>query len=242
MRRGDLAEAERLAHDAEALNPGKKSMPWTIIANVRKEQGFYEEAIAAYERGRKIPIGHIPALNRRVVAVVNKELAIVYGELGELDKAMDLIRKAEPELEGDPKLRVTFDAAAAVVHAMRQEPEEARSRIAASEEGLRDVPQAHGTHRAVLYWLGRAALLIDEPKRAEAFLRAYLDLNPDPLYRPYAYYHLAECRRRLGDSLGGLNFDRKAAATRMGTVYERLARERLEAEGVPVAISLSPDQ
>jgi tetratricopeptide (TPR) repeat protein len=241
MRRGDLIEAERLAHQAEALNPGKKRVPWALLASIKKEQGLYREAIAASEHGNNIPGGHIPALNRRATAVVNKALALLYAEVGELEKASSLMHSSEAELSEDPKLGVTLDAAAAILHGLRHEPEESRRRISSCEQGLKSLPEDRGTQRAALYWLGRAALLIDEPKRAEAFLRAYLDLNPDPLYRPYAYYHLAECRRRLGDSLGGLNFDRKAAATRMGSVYEQLARERLEAEGVPVAISLSSD-
>ncbi len=74
------------------------------------------------------------------------------------------------------------------------------------------------------------------PSRTRSSCAAYLNLNPDPLYRPYAYYHLAECRRRLGDKAGGRAFGVQAASTRYGTLYEQLARERLardllEAEG-----------
>src|SRR5947209_12039441 len=108
---------------------------------------------------------------------------------------------------------------------MRQPPWSTRNavsmtrppRMASSLERLKAVPEAHGTHRSALYLLGKAALENNEPERAEEFLRAYLNLNPDPLYRPYAYFHLAECRRRLGDKAGGRALDAQAASTRFGT-------------------------
>src|SRR6516165_5337542 len=99
--------------------------------------------------------------------------------------------------------------------------------MASSLERLKAVPESLATRKGALYILGKAALENDEPERAKEFLHAYLDLNPDPLYRPYAYYHLAECRRRLGDKAGGRAFDVQAASTHFGTLYERLSRERL---------------
>jgi hypothetical protein len=102
--------------------------------------------------------------------------------------------------------------------------------MASSLERLKAVPESLATRKGALYILGKAALENDEPERAKEFLHAYLDLNPDPLYRPYAYYHLAECRRRLGDKAGGRAFDVQAASTHFGTLYERLSRERLARE------------
>ena len=57
------------------------------------------------------------------------------------------------------------------------------------------------------------------------------DLGPDPPAYPSVWYHLAECRRRRGDTLGGRELDQRAASTNLGTRWERLARERLEQEG-----------
>jgi tetratricopeptide (TPR) repeat protein len=227
MRRGNLVEAEKIAREAEALNPGKKRVPWAVIGSVKKEQGQFEEAIAAYERMNTIAEGHIPAYSRRASAAVSKELAPVYAEVGRLDDALELIHQAERELAEDPKLGVTLDAAAALVHAKCHERDQASARMASSLERLKVIPESLATRKGALYILGRAALENDEPERAEEFLRAYLDLNPDPLYRPYAYYHLAECRRRLGDKAGGRALDVQAASTRFGTLYEQLARERL---------------
>jgi tetratricopeptide (TPR) repeat protein len=230
MRRGNLIEAEKIAREAEALNPRKKGVPWAVIGEIKKEQGLLEEAIAAFEHMDSVGEGHIPAFNRRRSAAISKQLAPIYADLGRLDDALELIHEAEIELAKDPKLGVTLDAAAALVHAIRHEPEQASARMDLALEGLIPIPESLATHKTVLYLLGRAALEIDEPERAEDYLRAYLDLNPDPLYRPYAYYYLAECRRRLGDKAGGRAFDVQASSTHFGTCYERMARERMSRE------------
>ena len=47
---------------------------------------------------------------------------------------------------------------------------------------------------------------------------------------PFAYYHLAECRRRTGDPTDASEYDLKAASTHFGARWERLARERLTSD------------
>ena len=230
MRRGNLIEAEKIAREAAALDHGRKRVAWAVIGSIKKEQGLLEEAVAAYEHMDSIVEGHIPAYNRRRSAVTSKELAPIYAELGLLDDALELIHEAELELANDPKLGVTLDAAAALVHAMRHEPEQAEARMDSCLERLEAIPESLATRKSAFYILGRAALENDEPERAEEYLRGYLDLNPDPLYRPYAYYHLAECRRRLGDKAGGRALYAQASSTHFGTRYERMARERMSRE------------
>jgi tetratricopeptide (TPR) repeat protein len=233
MRRGDLDGAVRIAREAEALCPGKKRLPWAIIGSVEKERGHLEEAIRALEYANTIQVGHIPALNRRAAASVDKELAILYAELNRGDRARALISQSEAELGSDPKLSVTLSASAALVHALLGDRDQALVRMAAGEKGREQLPEDTGTHKAVLYLLGRAALSIDEPERCEQFYRDYLKLNPDPLYHPCAYLHLAESRRRLGDPAGAREFNTKAAATKYGSRWELLARERLAGQGAP---------
>ena len=203
MRRGDLDEAERIAREAEAILPGKKRMPWIVIGTIEKLRGNDEEAIRALDHAKTIVMGHIPAMNRRADAAIDKELAVLHAELGHGDDALALIVGAESEFAGDPKLVVSLDAAAALVHALGHKRDPALARIASAEEGRARVPQDGTTQRAVLYLLGRAALLLDEPGRAEAFLREYLDRGPDPVFHAYAWYHLGGCRRRLGDESAG---------------------------------------
>jgi tetratricopeptide (TPR) repeat protein len=232
MRRGDLDGAERIAREAEAMLPGQKRMPWLIIAQVERERDRLEEAIRAREKAKTVEVGHIPPLNRRMNAVIDNFLAIDHVELGHRDIALQLIEGAEAELAGDPKLGVTLDAAAALVYALAGERDEALDRIASADRGRHDVPEDGSTQRSVLSLLGWAALEVDDPERAEDFLHSFLDLEPDPLYWPYAWYHLATCRRGLGDEAGGREYDAMAASSRFGCRWERYARERLAADGI----------
>jgi tetratricopeptide (TPR) repeat protein len=234
MRRGDLHEAERLAREAEATCPGKDRMPWIIIAHLERAGDRPEAAIQALETAKARPISHIPAVNRRADATIDKNLAIYQAELGRRDIALDLIARAEAELAGDPKLLVQVVASAALVHALLGERDRSLARIDSAERGRHALAQDGTTQQAVLSLLGWAALAIDEPARAEAFLREFLALRPDPLHLPFAWYHLGGCRRRLGDEAGGREWDARAASTRLGTRWERRARERLATEGVPV--------
>ncbi len=234
MRRGDLAEAERIAREAESTLPGQKRTPWTVVEAIEKLRGNYEAAIRALEHAKTIAMGHIPALCRRADAAIDMELATLYAELGRFDEAFAAIDRAGVELARDPKLSVILHSSAALVYALAGRRDDAMTGIEVAEEGRGAVPDDGGTQRGALYLLGRAALRIDEPEWAEALLAEYLDRGPNPVYHPYAWYHLGECRRRLGDESGGREHERRAASTRFGTVWERLARERLAADGVAV--------
>jgi tetratricopeptide (TPR) repeat protein len=230
FRRGDLDGAERTAREAEAILPDRRRTTWTVIAEVERARGHLEAAVRALEHAKTISMGHIPAANRKVDAAIDKSLAIIHAELGHHEVARDLIAGAEAELADDPKQGVIFNASAALVEALAGDRDRALARIESAERGRRAVPQDGRTQVSVLSLLGRAALAVDEPGRAEVFVRELLDLGPDPVYLPFAWFHLGECRRRLDDESGGVECDAKAASTRFGTRWERLARERLEAE------------
>jgi tetratricopeptide (TPR) repeat protein len=232
MRRGALDEAEQIAREAEATLPGQKRTPWVVIEAIEKLRGNYQEAIRALEHAKTIAMGHIPAHTRRADAALEMQLATLQAEVGRFDEALASIDLAAPELARDPKLSVILHSSAAVVHALAGQRDEAIARIEAAEEGRRGVPEDETAQRGALYLVGRAALLIAEPEWAESLLDEYLDRRPDPVFRPYAFYHLAECRRRLGDESGGREHDREAASTQFGSVWERLARERLTATSV----------
>ncbi len=220
------------SREAEAMIPGQKRMPWIIIGLVERERGRLEQAIKALEHANTIAVGHIPSLNQRASTAVEKDLAVLHAEVGHGDVARAIINRIEPGFVSDPKRMVTFDASAAAVHAFLHEREPGLARIAAAEAGLLQVPDDGTARRATLSLLARAALQFDQPERTSLFSTPTSSLNPNPLYLTYAYYHLAECRRRLGDVAGGQALDRKAASAGIDNRWERHARERLGAEGV----------
>jgi tetratricopeptide (TPR) repeat protein len=234
MKRGDLEEGRRLAGEAERALPGRKRAPWAVIAAIEELRGDYDEAIRALEHSTTIPMGHIPAVGRRADARADMELAALHAEAGRCDEALALIDRAAAEAARHPKLSIVLHSTAALVLALAGRRDEAMDRIELADDGRRAIPEDGNAHHGALALIGRAALLIGDPELAEAFLGESLDRGAQPVYRPYLWYHLAECRRRLGDLAGGREVDREAASTSFGTQWERLARERLAGEGVAV--------
>ena len=116
------------------------------------------------------------------------------------------------------------------MHAFRRERELVIARVDAACEGRAQLLQDHPGRQGNLLLVIRACLLIDETERAESLVHEFLENGPDPISIPFAYFHLAECRRRAGDAAGGRELDIKAASADFGTRWERLARDRLAAE------------
>jgi hypothetical protein len=170
-------------------------------------------------------------MDRRMRAAIAREVASILAENGRGGDALGPLGEAEAELADDPKLRVTLDATAALVYAVLGQRGEALARMTCAEANRLLIPDERTTQREAVGLMGMAALRLDDPARAESFFRLYLELQPAPVWLPQTHYYLAECRRRQGDLDGGRTHDRLAAATAYGTVYERLARERLAAEG-----------
>jgi tetratricopeptide (TPR) repeat protein len=229
MRRGDLDGARRVAHEAEELTPGRKRLPVVIIGGIAKERGDHAEALRAYERAASIPEGHVPALNRRANATIQKIIAVTQAELGRADLAHAALDQSEAEFAGDPKQMATFHGMAALAHALLNEPKATQERIAAAEAARGAMPTDISVQKSVLYYVGRAAFLIGASDQADDLFRAYLELNPDPIYHSCAYYYLGECRRLKGDLTEAKELYTRASSTHFGSRWEDLARERLAA-------------
>ncbi len=227
MRRGDLDGGGRVANEAEELMPGKKRLPSVIIGGIAKERGDDAEALRADERAASILEGHVPALNRRATATIQKLVAVMQAELGHGDLAHAALDQAEAEFANDPKQMATLDGMAALVFALCNEPDAVRERIALAEEARASMPLDLALQKSNLYYTGRAAFVIGEIDQAENLFRAYLELNPDPVYHPCANYHLGECRRVKGDAERARELYSRASSTHFGSHWEALARERL---------------
>ncbi len=180
MRRGDLEEAERSAREALSMLEDQKRIAWLVLAEIEWERGRVEEAMRALEHAKTIGHGLAPVAVRRLDALIDQTLAIFHADLGHRDDAHASIRRAEPQLIGDPRLGPGLDAAAAFVHARANDRARALARIGSAALGRQDVPQDISIQRSVLSLLGWAALAVDEPELGETFLRAYLDLPPTP--------------------------------------------------------------
>ena len=234
MRRGDLDEAERIAREAEAVLPGKKRMPWIVIGMIEKLRGNDEEAIRALDHAKTIVMGHIPAMTRRADAAIDKELAVLHAELGRGDDALALIAGAESEFAGDPKLTVSLDAAAALVHALGHKRDPALARIASAEEGRASAAKTVRPSERCSTCSAGPPSCSTSPGGRRVSSASISIAGPILCSTPTRGIILADAGGGSATSPRGADCDRKAASTRFGTLWERLARERLAAEGAAV--------
>ena len=177
MRRGDLDGAERIARDAEKLAPGRKRMPWVVIATALEQRGRFEEAI---QRSTMPPRSERAARRPETVARWPRSRStrrVLQAELGRFDQALALLRTAESEFAGDIKTTVKCDVSGGSGPRAAARPRRGLAPNRFRPGGAAKIPDDVATQRSVTYYLGRAALAIDETARAETFLNVYLELQ-----------------------------------------------------------------
>jgi tetratricopeptide (TPR) repeat protein len=226
-RRGALNEAECMAADAEALGPRAVGASLMVQARVHGLRGEYTPAIKLLEQARKRGPMPMAQAEARRIAEIDRWMALYHVRLGQTDRALMRLAWAEDVVGDDPRLKPGIDAAFAWIHAVRREVAAAHARLASAEAGLQQTDVEPKRRRTHWLLLGHARLALGDAAGAEPWYRAFLELDPEPVYRPQALYFLAECRQRQGDLAGAIALDREAASTDIGLLYERLARERL---------------
>jgi tetratricopeptide (TPR) repeat protein len=227
-KRGKLTEAHEAALKAATVDPQAVRMSLAVQSQILREWGRYDEAIdilGRYDKTKKIVI---PALERRIKATLALDKSRIEAECGRADDAWVHIQEAITELGNDAKLGLKCDGAAAWVFAARGLADDSQRVGAQAESRLHDFEGDPSTCRAVLYDLGMAACTRGDVEKGEDCWTRYLDLGPDPVYRPTAFYFRGECRRHLGEESKARADFREAVAMEIDSHYARLARHRLE--------------
>ena len=226
-RRGKLVEANAAAIKAAAVDPKAVRMSLIVQCYILKEWGRFEEALEMLRRHDEATNIVIPALERRIRAVCALDGSRIEAECGRTDDAWVHIQQAISELGNDAKLGLNCEAASAWILAASGHADESRRVAAEVEARLLDFEHDPSTCRAVLYDLGMAACARGDHEQGEDYWSRYLDLSPDPVYRPTALYFRGECLRHLGDAADAEADFREAIAMDIDTHYARLARSRL---------------
>ena len=143
------------------------------------------------------------------------------------DDAWDHIQQAISELGNDAKLGLKCEAASAWVLAARGDAKESARVTGQVEALIPDFERDPSTCRGVYFDLGMAACARGDHEKGEECWSRYLELSPDPVYRPTALYFRGECRRYLGDAADAESDFREAIAMDIDTHYARFARRRL---------------
>ena len=226
-KRGKLAEANEACERAAAMHPKAVRIARAVQAYVLRDWGRFDESIELFHRHDESNKLVIPAHERRIQAVRALEAARVEAECGRVDDAWVDIQQAISELAGDAKLGVKCDAAAAYIHATRGLADDSRRVASQAEARLLKFAGDPSTCRGVLYDLGMAACARGDHEIGETCWTRYLELSPDPVYRPTALYLRGECYRHRGERPSAEADYRAAVAMNIDSHYAGLARRRL---------------
>ena len=234
LRLGRLDEAQEILDEAVALTPigSPLTIPRFYRALLSAVRGQTDEAITPLRKLLESvsPFNPVEQINeRRWIAI---PLAELEAESGQADRAWERLQAAGHGQATDPVNGPRWEAAAALVLAHRGDREAALAHLARGA-ARRDEPTEDLTAKlAVLATLGRAALALGEPVRAEEFLRAALDLGPDPVDRPALLLGLGQALRLRGDEAGAQAAWREAVADGHGTAAARRSADLLTGVGV----------
>jgi tetratricopeptide (TPR) repeat protein len=202
-------------------------MAVVVQSQILREWGRFDDALAAlrrYEEG--VPLV-IPAHERRVRATCALGMSRIEAECGRANDAWAHIQEALAILVNDAKLGLKCESAKSWVLAARGLADDSRRVAAQAHARLSEFEGDMSTCRGVMYDLGMAACKRGDHEEGEHCWSRYLELSPDPVYRPTAYYFRGECRRERGNASDAKADFRAAVALDIDTHYARLARRRL---------------
>jgi tetratricopeptide (TPR) repeat protein len=226
-KRGKLAEAYEASRKAAEVDPEAQRISIAVQAMVLAQWGRFDEALAMLRQHDKLSPFAIPANERKIRAASALDQSRIEAEAGKADEAWAHIQQAIAELGNDPKLGLKCDAVASWIFAARGLVDDSRHVAAQVEERLPDFEADPSTVRGALYDLGLAAWTRGDYQEGAECWDRYLELDPDPVYRPTAHYIRGECRRLKGNRLGAIADYREALELEIDTHHARLARARL---------------
>jgi tetratricopeptide (TPR) repeat protein len=224
---GKLAEANEACLKAAAVDPQAVRMAIAVRSQIMRDWGRFDEALELLRQHGNAKKVVIPALDRRLRAARALDTSRIEAECGRADDAWVHIQEAISELGNDAKLGLKCDGAASWVFAARGLADDSQRVGAQAEARIPEFESDPSTCRAVLYDLGMAAWTRGDFDKGEDCWSRYLELGPDPVYRPTALYFRGECRRHRGDESAARADFHQAVSMDMDTLYSRLARRQL---------------
>jgi tetratricopeptide (TPR) repeat protein len=209
------------------MDPEALRMSLAAQSQILRDWGRFNDAVAVlrrYEEGRQLII---PAQERRAQAVCALGMARIEAEGGRPQDAWAHIKEAISILANDAVLGLKCESAKSWVLASGGLADDSRRVAAQAQARLTEFEGDMSTCRGVMYDLGMAACKRGDHEEGEHCWSRYLELSPDPVYRPTAYYFRGECRFQRGNSSDAKADFRAAVAFDIDTHYARLARRRL---------------
>lgn len=222
-RRGNL---EKAVGELKAVleNPaGAERIAWANLFGCHFALGELEAARESLERFKT---GAWPNAQAEVFAkaCANLDRAWLELELGDPKLSWDLARNSVPLLQSHPRIGPRSQATQAWIYAVHEREDAARQIIAELET---TEFASVATRKSVWSNLALAFRALGEPENARQNWLEYLELAPDPLQLPRAYFYLGELCEELDDLSAARQWREKAVETGIETFLTQKAREKL---------------
>jgi tetratricopeptide (TPR) repeat protein len=225
-KRGQLPQALAACDRAAAVSRPTRHIE-LIRYEIFRSWGRFDPALAAVDRASSVDALPTPRREQVMQAVFSFARATIQLEQGRLDGVAALLDSARAGVQGDAKITLWCDAASLRLAALEGRRDDALIEMENIESRLAEFGQDRNTKSGVLGNLGRTALVLGDYERALGYWQQYLELPPQPVDVPTAYYHLGECRRGLDDFAAARKFYWQATDVGLDTHYAHLAQTRL---------------
>ncbi len=226
-RRGELEQAAKLALQAEAGAPGGAQLPIAIHAMVFRNQGQFAEALERFKQAAKVGVKASAFHERKMQAALNRSIAMIQAELGQVDEAWENLTSASADAGDDPRLAPLCESAWVPLIALRGDRELAISRCDQAIEQLERESPGASVRLDCLEALGCGMLTIQDLSRAKICWERFLATTHPPIAEPAGYFFLGECHRQSGDLSAARECYERAIATGIDSHRTRQAAERL---------------
>jgi|SRR5579864_5453301 len=225
--KGDLVSAEASCRQIISTSAKARRNALTILAEIQRTRGNFEEALEALRQARLAQALVIPALERRSQAVISLTMAWIEAEADQVHNAWNHLQQALSELGEDAKLGLWCDATAAWVFALLGQTEKALQILERAE--TRDGEFANDRTAQLNFHalLGKAAAALGDFERGKEHWEQFLALGPNRVNLPSGWYFLGESQRQLGDLEAARAAFQEACAFGVESYHAQLAKEKL---------------
>ena len=229
--RGDLVGAMAACQRAASLSRRERRTIYIIEGECLRLWGRFDEARAAFDRAGRAPGHSSPAAERRSQGILALGIAWLNAESGHLSQAEDVMEVAKSSFGEDEKLFLWCTSTGAWISALQGNGQEASRLLQEAEARADGYKEDRRTLETCYFLISRAYLAMWLPEKAIEFGRRFLELTPDPVYRPGILYHLGQCAEAMMSSDDARRWYVEAVETGVHVNAARLAAQRLDVIG-----------
>ena len=225
--RSEFDLADSYCQQAQRLCPDDAHLAFMIQAIILRARGRFDEAVQRMEQAIRVGVLASAFHERRRAAAFKTWLAVYKADAGRLAEAWPDLRDATAELQDDPKLSLTCEAAWIFLLAHQGDRDEVLERATSILSRIDSLAPDLAFRRDALELVGEALFHVGEHDRSESCWTYFLMGTPLPIGEPRAYYYLGMCRLHCGDRPGAARAFRRATSRGIDSHFARLAERQL---------------